>query len=65
MAYPKRLVSRIKGALAIGFTPKQISRLTGISVYTLREWKEEAARGAVAPDPSVVDDIRLAFLKEN
>lgn len=65
MAYPRQLVSRIKGALNIGIPLKALSRLTGIPAETLKEWKAEEVRGTVIADPSVLEDIRLALLKEN
>lgn len=65
MPYSLALVSRVKGALHIGIPLKVLSRWTGIPFETLKHWKEEDTRAAIAPDPTVLDDIRLALLKEN
>lgn len=65
MTYDKRLISRIKGALRAGLGPKVLSHLTGIPHETIKEWATEARQAAVEADTSVLDDVRLALLKEN
>lgn len=64
MAYDKGLIARIKGALRAGLRPKQLSHLTGIPHETIKEWSTEDTRAAVEPDHSVLDDLRLALLRE-
>lgn len=63
--YPKRLISRIKGALMAGLKPKQLAYWTGIPLETIRSWAREDCCGAVPADPAVLEDVRIALLKEN
>jgi hypothetical protein len=63
--YPKALIARIKGALQAGFKAKQISYWTGIPCQTIYEWKSEDSQASVAPDESVLKDLRVALLGDH
>lgn len=63
--YPKWFISRVKGALRAGFKPKQIAHWTGVPCETIKQWATGDSQAAVEPDLSILQDVRLAFLREN
>lgn len=63
--YPEAFIARIKGAMRAGLTPKVLARWTGIPHNTLKSWSAQNVRASIEPDVSVLEDLRLALLKEN
>jgi hypothetical protein len=62
--YPKWFIARVKGALRAGLEPKQLAHWTGTPVETIKAWAAEDVRGAIPADESVLNDLKIALLKQ-
>ena len=65
MTYSRRFIARVKGAIRCGFKPKQIAYLTGIPIDTIKNWAQEDSQAHIEPDETIIEEIRIAFVREN
>jgi hypothetical protein len=62
--YDAWFISRVKAVLHYGFPVKVVSRLTGVPTATLAAWKRETYRATIAPDLELIEEVKLAILRE-
>lgn len=59
---PRELVARVKGALELGIPAKVVSKLTGLSLETVRDIQKGKRRAAIPADPALLEAVRKAIL---
>ena len=58
MAYSRELIATAKALMVFGIGPKLLSRVSDIPYHTLREWDWGQRQASVAPDESVIAQLK-------
>lgn len=59
--HPPELIAKVKALLNEGVPMKVLARWTGISPWTMVEWRRESVRVSIAPDGSIVQSLKLTL----